>query len=120
MFIANSYNKILHTLKKFSNEKNGIMEKKKIFCGALHPPKKRNYFLNQKVVNAASSRRKNLVQIQMPEEREKCKYFNFGYCKYQDRCKLLHPKEECDYKCKIINCKKCHIKTCRYETNCIC
>ena len=54
----------------------------------------------------------------MPEVREKCKYFNSGYCKYQDRCKLLHPKEECDYKCKIINCMKRHIKPCRYETNC--
>ena len=54
----------------------------------------------------------------MPEIREKWKYFNSGYCNYQNRCKLLHLKEECDYKCKIINCMKCHIKSCRYETNC--
>ena len=54
----------------------------------------------------------------MPEVREKCKYFNSGYCKYQDRCKLLHPKENCDYKCKIKNCMKRHIKPCRYQTNC--
>ena len=54
----------------------------------------------------------------MPEMREKCKYFNTGYCKYQDKCKSLHPKEECDKKCKQNTCMKCHLKPCRYGTNC--
>ena len=54
----------------------------------------------------------------MPEMREKCQHFNSGYCKYQDKCLLLHPKEECDNKCKLINCMKRHIKPCRYGTKC--
>ena len=46
--------------------------------------------------------------------REKCQHFNSsGYCKYQDKCRLLHPKEKCDNKCKLMNCMKRHNKPCR-------
>ena len=74
--------------------------------------------LSAKVLQASSSRRKNLFQTKMPEVREKCKYFNSGYCKYQDKCRFLHPKEECDQKCKLKNCMKRPTKPCRYGTNC--
>ena len=55
----------------------------------------------------------------MPEmRREKCQHFNSGYCKYQDKCRLLHPKEECDNMCKLMSCMKRHIKPCRYGIKC--
>ena len=41
--------------------------------------------------------------------REKFQHFNSGYCKYQDKCRLLHTKEECD---------KRHIKPCCYGIKC--
>ena len=63
-------------------------------------------------------KKKNLFQTKMPEVREKCKYFYSGYYKYQDKCRVLHPKEEFDQKCKLKNCMKRHIKPCRYGTNC--
>lgn len=54
----------------------------------------------------------------MSEARVRCKHFNSGYCKYLDKCKFLHPKEECENKCQQKNCMKRHVKLCRYGTNC--
>lgn len=54
----------------------------------------------------------------MPEEKEKCFYFNSGYCKYKSKCKYLHPKEECSQNCKLKNCIKRHIKQCKFGINC--
>ena len=54
----------------------------------------------------------------MSEAKVKCKHFNSGYCKYLGKCKFLHPKEECENQCQQKNCMKCHVKLCRYGTNC--
>ena len=54
----------------------------------------------------------------MPEEKEKCCYFNSGYCKYKSKCKYLHPKEECSQNCKLKSCMKLHVKQCKFGINC--
>ena len=62
--------------------------------------------------------KKNLFQIKMAEEREKCKYFNSGYFKYKTKCRYLHPKEECKDNCTLKSCMKRHVKTCKFRSNC--
>ena len=54
----------------------------------------------------------------MSEVKKKCKYFNSGYCKYQDKWKMFHPIQECDNKCNVRSCMKRHVKPCRYGKNC--
>ena len=54
----------------------------------------------------------------MSEVKEKCKYFNSNNCKYQDKCEMFHPIQECDSKCNVKSCMKRHVKPCRYGKNC--
>ena len=54
----------------------------------------------------------------MFEEKVKCTYFNTGYCKYKEKCKYIHPKEECTENCKIKSCMKRHVKICKFITDC--
>ena len=49
---------------------------------------------------------------------EKCRFYNTGYCKYQEKCRYLHPKEICSRKCNKNKCNKRHPKTCRYGEQC--
>ena len=42
----------------------------------------------------------------MPQEKEKCWYFNSGLCKHESKCKYLHFKEECNQNCKLKNSMK--------------
>ena len=38
-----------------------------------------------------------------------CRYNKFGYCKYNQQCKLKHEKEICESNtCKVSQCKKIH------------
>ena len=44
-----------------------------------------------------------------------CRYFKFGHCKFNDKCRLLHVKEECENQaCEIINCSLRHPRPCNY------
>ena len=44
-----------------------------------------------------------------------CRYFKFGHCKFNDRCRLLHIKEECENPyCDIRLCNLRHPKTCKF------
>ena len=50
---------------------------------------------------------------------KKCRYFNKGYCKYEEKCKFRHPLEICQIhvkslKCTIKGCKNRHPKTCKW------
>ena len=50
----------------------------------------------------------------MTETKQKCKYFNSGYCK----CTFAHPITECEKNCKEKNCTKRRRKLCRYGERC--
>ena len=39
-----------------------------------------------------------------------CYFFKFGFCKYVDKCKYKHEKENCE----IEKCASRHPKSCRY------
>ena len=39
-----------------------------------------------------------------------CKYFDNGYCRFQEVCKFMHPKENCENQ----KCPKRHPKFCKY------
>ena len=60
--------------------------------------------------------------IQKPNDKEKsekkCKYFNVGYCKYNEKCRFIHPKEICEKyqegKCNGSNCLDRHPKPCKW------
>ena len=44
-----------------------------------------------------------------------CRYFKFGYCKFLERCRLLHISEIClDSACDIKTCKLRHPRKCKY------
>ena len=44
-----------------------------------------------------------------------CKHFKFGYCKFQEMCRLKHVKEICSDKfCEITECSKRHPRECSY------
>ena len=49
----------------------------------------------------------------------RCKYQNFGYCKYQNNCKYLHNnKIYLTTQCKEKSCLKKQPKVCRYKEKC--
>ena len=42
-----------------------------------------------------------------------CKYYKYGYCRYQDQCRNKHVHEICnDTNCSVSCCSKRHPKTC--------
>ena len=44
-----------------------------------------------------------------------CRYFDNGYCRFEEKCKFLHPKEICNQqKCRNNRCDKRHPKPCRF------
>ena len=44
-----------------------------------------------------------------------CRYFKFGYCKYSEKCRIFHVKEECKNKsCEIRTCALRHPKICKF------
>ena len=48
----------------------------------------------------------------------RCKFDNFGYCKFNTDCKFKHATETCDSKCDTKVCDKRHPKPCKYEHKC--
>ena len=49
----------------------------------------------------------------------RCKYFNTGYCKFEDECSYKHPKEICLlHVCQDKICIKIHPKACRFKAHC--
>ena len=45
-----------------------------------------------------------------------CMYFKYGYCRYQEKCRLQHIKEVCQDKlCEKRCCPKRHPRICRYH-----
>ena len=53
------------------------------------------------------------------ESQDICPYFRVGYCKYKNKCKYIHPEENCfEIKCREKTCIKRHRKPCRYGENC--
>ena len=54
------------------------------------------------------------------KKRKKCRYFNWGYCKYTNKCRFVHPLDICrdylrDNKCERIECGDRHPKRCKWE-----
>ena len=44
-----------------------------------------------------------------------CKYHKFGFCKYSEKCRFPHVKEECENKeCEVRSCNLRHPKICTY------
>ena len=44
-----------------------------------------------------------------------CPHNKFGYCKYQETCKILHVNDVCENSsCDISTCMSRHPKTCKY------
>ena len=57
------------------------------------------------------------------KERKKCRYFNYGYCKYKEKCRFLHPESICNLEgsCEGKGCPSRHPKACKWfggETGC--
>ena len=49
----------------------------------------------------------------------KCKYFNNGYCKFEERCAKNHPKTICLLAlCKDKKCPKRHPRACWFKAHC--
>lgn len=51
---------------------------------------------------------------------KKCRYFNRGYCKYNKKCRFVHPEGICkeylkSYKCERKECLDRHPKICKWE-----
>ena len=69
---------------------------------------------------------KVILQIKMTGEEssvsstiETCPYYRVGFCKYKEKCRLYHPKENCgERKCSIRTCNKRHKKPCKYGQVC--
>ena len=49
---------------------------------------------------------------------KRCKFDNFGYCKFNTDCKFKHATETCNVKCDTKVCDKRHPKPCKYEHKC--
>ena len=50
------------------------------------------------------------------KKKTSCKFYNVGFCKFQDRCKFKHFKTICTkYACKDKICQHRHPKMCRYQ-----
>ena len=48
-----------------------------------------------------------------------CPYYRVGYCKYKNKCRLFHPKENCgDRKGRDKACIKRHRKSCKFGQTC--
>lgn len=52
-------------------------------------------------------------------KRKRCRYYNRGYCKYELKCRFIHPTEICkehmqSKKCININCGGRHPKRCKW------
>ena len=46
---------------------------------------------------------------------KKCRFFNTGYCKYKQKCRFAHPKEDCkDSNCEGKECPYRHPKGCKW------
>ena len=44
-----------------------------------------------------------------------CKFFKFGFCKFEDRCRERHVIEKCpDPRCTVLNCPLRHPRPCKY------
>ena len=55
----------------------------------------------------------------------RCRYFNYGFCKYKEKCRFIHPKEVCKTyiggNCEESSCQKRHPRACKYyqgQTGC--
>ena len=49
---------------------------------------------------------------------KKCLHYDKGYCKYQEKCKFIHPKEICFEKtCDKTSCRKRHPKNVDISSN---
>ena len=59
-----------------------------------------------------------LIQNGDQKKRDKCKYYNGGYCKYKERCRFRHPGEVCKNhltgKCEVEKCPDRHPKPCKW------
>ena len=52
-------------------------------------------------------------------QQTRCKYFNTGYCKYEERCLFKHPKSVCMLAlCQDKLCQNRHPKPCRFKALC--
>ena len=44
-----------------------------------------------------------------------CRYYDNGYCRFETKCRFVHPKENCNQKkCQNSRCEKRHPKPCRF------
>ena len=55
-------------------------------------------------------------------KKKRCRYFNRGYCKYNSKCRFVHPKSICNehllnQKCENGECNQRHPKKCKWESN---
>ena len=58
-------------------------------------------------------------EVQVNSSKNICPYYRVGYCKYKNKCKLFHPKENCgDRKCRDKACTKRHRNPCKYGQTC--
>ena len=54
-----------------------------------------------------------------PSTRTSCRFYNYGFCKFQDKCKFEHFKTTCNKNiCKDKRCYKSYPKVCRYKDKC--
>ena len=54
------------------------------------------------------------------KNRKKCRYYDRGFCKYNKKCRFLHPEGICQeylktFKCSVKECCQRHPKVCRWD-----
>ena len=52
------------------------------------------------------------------QSKEKCLYYDSGFCRYKDKCRKEHMKTVCEDSNCDKKCEKRHPKQCRYREKC--
>ena len=108
---------IVQDKNKKENNKNDIDEAlKRLDDEVLKIKKGANKFETTNDTSKVSDKSKKEIR---------CRYFNYGFCKYKEKCRFIHQKEVCKTyvggKCEDISCLKRHPRACKYfqgQTGC--
>ena len=85
------------------------MEKKEVDTAIKELNKK----MQKKQVNTQNVANDTVGNKVVNRKSKKCRYFNWGYCKYKTKCRYVHPKKICDQypasqKCDDVDCQDRH------------
>ena len=79
--------------------------------GEKHPP--------QNMTSPDKGSKCNKMEDNIQKRKSKCRYYNYGYCRYEDQCIYVHYRTTCQKRqCKNLKCENRHPKECRYKERC--